>query len=100
MIVHANSEFVKQLVEAIGIEDWRRIIINITQDSIATIYIEQFADEEKLALVNLDSDMFITPNKAVIRYNAKEVENLEDVFNNSFPSSGEISFDIKIDEGK
>ena len=100
MIVHANSEFVKQLVEAIGIEDWRRIIINIAQDSIATIYIEQFADEEKLALVNLDSDMFITPNKAVIRYNVKEVENWEKVFNNSFPSSGEISFDIKIDEDK
>ena len=55
MIVHANSEFVKQLAKALGVEDWRRIIIDIAYDSVATIYIERFIDEEKLALLNLDA---------------------------------------------
>ena len=66
MIVHANSEFVQQLVKALGAEDWRRIIIDIAYDSVATIYIERFIDEKKLALLNLDAGFtFVDPKKEV-----------------------------------
>jgi hypothetical protein len=53
MVLHPNSKFVKQLVTALGLEKWRRIIIDIRFDDVATIYIEQLIDEEKLGEIDL-----------------------------------------------
>ena len=59
MILHANSKFVKQLTTALGIEKWRRIIIDIRFDEVATIYIEQLIDEEKLGKIELDAGIVV-----------------------------------------
>jgi hypothetical protein len=63
MISHAGSEFTKKLADALGVDRWRRIIIDIAYDSIATIYVETFLDEEKLALLNLDAGFVFTHPK-------------------------------------
>ena len=63
MILHAGSEFTKKLADALGVDRWRRIIIDIAYDSIATIYVETFLDEEKLALLNLDAGFVFTHPK-------------------------------------
>jgi len=59
MILHPNSKFVKQLVAALGIERWRRIIIDIRFDEVTTLYIEQLIDEEKLGKIELDAGIVL-----------------------------------------
>ena len=51
-----ESEFVKNLVVALGIdtEIWRRIIIDITANELITVYVEMFTDDDKLKLVPPD----------------------------------------------
>jgi len=55
LIAAQNSEFVKKLVEELGIVDyWRRIIIDISYNSVVAIYTETVADEDKLKLIPID----------------------------------------------
>ena len=59
MKLHANSDFVKQLVSAIGIDSWRRIIIDIRYDEVSTIYIETLIEEEKLGEIDLHAGIVV-----------------------------------------
>ena len=59
MRLHANSEFVKQLAEVLGVENWRRIIIDISYDKIATIYIETLVDENTLGKIDLHAGIIL-----------------------------------------
>ena len=47
-IAYHKSEFVKRLAESLGVDLWRRIIIDIQHDNAVIVYIEELVDEEKL----------------------------------------------------
>lgn len=97
MILHAESEFTKKLADALGVDKWRRIIIDIAYDSVATIYVETFLDEEKLALLNLDAGfVFAPPKHVVMQHNVKKVDDWKERLDDSVSSSGEVSFELKI----
>ena len=54
-IIHSESEFVKNLVEALGIQPtWRRIIIDIDYQSAVVIYVEMLADEQRLNILPIN----------------------------------------------
>ena len=64
MRLNANSKFVKQLVTALELDNWRRIIIDIQYDKVATIYIETLIDEEKLGEIDLHAGIIVKELKA------------------------------------
>ena len=54
--VYFRSGFVQKLTEALGITDnWRRIIIDIKFDDVATLYIERLMDESELEDINIEA---------------------------------------------
>ena len=54
--VFANSEFVRQLVNALGITDWRRIIIDIKYDDVTTLFVEKLIDESTIGPIDFKVD--------------------------------------------
>ena len=63
MKVHFNSKFVKELAEAIGVENWRRIVIDIGYDTVATAYVELLMDEDKMDNININAGLVLEHTK-------------------------------------
>jgi len=63
MKVHFNSKFVKELAEAIGVENWRRIVIDIGYDTVATAYVELLMDEERMDNINIHAGLVLEHTK-------------------------------------
>ena len=54
--VYFKSGFVQKLTEALGIPDcWRRVIIDIKFDDVATLYIERLMDESELTDIDIEA---------------------------------------------
>ena len=55
-VVYFRSEFVRKLAEALGVADsFRRIVIDIKFDDVATVYIERLVDEEELGELDIQA---------------------------------------------
>jgi len=63
MKINANSEFTKKLVEALGVEAWRRIVIDIHYDGVATFYVEMLLDETKIKEIDMSAGITFEPNE-------------------------------------
>jgi hypothetical protein len=66
--VYFRSGFVQKLTEALGITDnWRRIIIDIKFDDVATLYIERLMDESELTDIDIKAGItWERPTRSIV----------------------------------